>query len=99
MSETQPTKSQVEAIVLEAIRRTNLARDEKSQLEVSATAPLYSPASTLDSLSLVTLLIDIEEGLLDAGCEVSLSDERAMSQQHSPFRDVPTLVAYIQALG
>jgi hypothetical protein len=98
MSDTKLTKPQIEAIVLDAVERTNLARDADHQLVVSPTAPLYSPESTLDSLSLVTLLIDIEEGLLDAGCEVSLSDERAMSQQHSPFRDVPTLVAYISGL-
>jgi hypothetical protein len=98
MQDTRLTADQIEAIVLQAVERTNLARDEEQQLEVSSTAALYGPTSTLDSLSLVTLLIDIEEGLLDAGCEVSLSDERAMSQKHSPFRDVPTLVAYIEGL-
>jgi hypothetical protein len=91
--------NQIQAIVLDALKRTNLARDESHQLDVSPTAVLYGPESTLDSLSLVTLLIDIEEALLDAGHEVSLSDERAMSQQQSPFRDVPTLVAYIDNLG
>lgn len=98
MSETKLSESAIETIVLDALERTNLARDAEHQLTVSPTAALYSPETTLDSLSLVTLLIDIEEALLDAGCEVSLSDERAMSQKHSPFRDVPTLVAYINGL-
>ena len=99
MSENQLTTNQIQAIVLDAMARTNMARDESHQLDVSPTAVLYGPESTLDSLSLVTLLIDIEEALLDAGHEVSLSDERAMSQQQSPFRDVQTLVAYIHNLG
>ena len=52
--------------------------------------------SPLDSLGLVSLLIEVEEGLRDAGWEISLSDERAVSQRHSPFRTVQTLAAYIE---
>lgn len=99
MSVNRLSTNQIQDIVLDAMKRTNMARDESHQLDVSPTAVLYGPDSMLDSLSLVTLLIDIEEALLDAGHEVSLSDERAMSQQQSPFRDVPTLVAYIQGLA
>jgi acyl carrier protein len=91
-------RSEIETIVLEAIRATNLARQEDMKLDVSPTALLYSPGSHLDSLGLVSLLIEVEEGLRDAGVEVTLSDERAVSQKHSPFRDVPSLVAYIEKL-
>ncbi len=91
-------KSAIEQVVLAAISATNLARKEDAQLEVSTTAPLYGPGSPLDSLGLVSLLIEVEEGLRDAGTDVVLSDERAVSQKQSPFRDVPSLVAYIEKL-
>ena len=91
-------RSAIEQIVLDAIRATNFARQADAHLEESGSALLYSPGSHLDSLGLVSLLIEVEEGFRDAGVEVMLSDERAVSQKHSPFRDVPSLVEYIERL-
>ena len=81
------TDPEIEALVLRAIQNINLARKPEAQLAVSATAALFGPESALDSLGLVSLLMDVEE---------ALSDERAMSRSASPFRNVPTLVAYIR---
>jgi acyl carrier protein len=91
--------AQVQAVVLQAMRATNQARDAASQLAVSADAPIFGPASSLDSLGLVGLLLDIEEGLQAIGCDVVLSDERAVSQKRSPFRSVQSLVAYVSTLA
>ena len=66
---------------------------------VSAEAPIFGPDSPLDSLGLVGLLLDIEEGLQAIGCEIVLSDERAVSQKRSPFRSVPSLVSYVGTLA
>jgi acyl carrier protein len=88
----------IERIILDAVHTLNLGRDEDHQLQIGPHAPLYGNNSGLDSLGLVALLIEIEESLRDAGWEVSLSDERAMSSRHNPFRDVPALVDYIQSL-
>ena len=93
------TEAAVQDVVLEAMRLANLARDTGAQLEVSAEAPIFGPDSALDSLGLVALLLDIEDGLRAVGCEVVLSDERAMSQKRSPFRSVPALVAYIASVA
>jgi hypothetical protein len=89
------TPDAVLGVVLDALRTANLARDAEAQLQVSADAPLFGPGSPLDSLGLVALLFDIEEGLAALGCSVLLSDERAMSQKRSPFRSVPALVDYV----
>ena len=86
------------AIVLSVVAQANLARVNSQRLEVSPTAPLFGPASPLDSLGLVALLIDIEEAFDRAGCPITLSDERALSQTRSPFRDVPALVSYLGTL-
>ena len=88
----------VELLVLDAMRAANLARDPASHLEVRPGAPLFGPGSSLDSLGLVGLLLDIEESLQTAGMAVLLSDERAVSQKRSPFRNVDSLVAYIGTL-
>ena len=85
----------IQEVVLQAMRATNQARDAASQLAVAADAPIFGPDSPLDSLGLVSLLIDIEEALSDRGFDVTLGDAKAMSRSASPFRSVPVLVAYI----
>ena len=82
-------------IVLQEMRTTNAARPATSLLTIAPDAPLFGPGSPLDSLGLLTLLLDIEEELQRAGCHVQLSDDRAMSQRRSPFRSVSSLVDYI----
>jgi acyl carrier protein len=93
------TDDAIREVVLSAMRNVNEARDEASQLVVSAEAPIFGPESSLDSLGLVGLLLDIEEGLQAIGCEVVLSDERAVSQKRSPFRSVQSLVSYVGTLA
>jgi len=89
------TEEAVREVVLQAMRLANLAREEGSQLGVAAEAPIFGADSPLDSLGLVALLLDIEDGLRGIGCDVVLGDERAMSQKRSPFRSVQSLVTYI----
>ena len=49
-------------------------------------------------MGLVAFLIDVEELFLDEDIQISLSDDRAMSQTKSPFRSVETLTQYIVEL-
>lgn len=89
---------EIRSIILRAMENFNLARESDSQMSIHDDAPLFSRDSPLDSLGLVSLLIDIEEGLQDHGVDIRLSDERAMSQKNSPFRTVSSLVEHIQKL-
>ena len=61
-------------VVLEAMRTTNAARPPSSLLTVSPDAALFGPGSPLDSLGLLTLLLDIEDG--HAACRVPGAVER-----------------------
>jgi len=88
-------RQEIEAIVLEAIRMANQAREPDRQLDVDLAAPLFGRGSPLDSLGLVALLFDIEDELSTSGWSGSLSSERAMSQERSPFRTGSTLVDFI----
>jgi acyl carrier protein len=88
----------IQQIVLRAIELANRGRRAAEQLSVAPDAVLYGRGSTLDSLGLVALLIDIEESLQDAGLDVTLTDASAMSAATSPFRSVPDLVRHIHRL-
>lgn len=91
-------KSDIKNIIFEAIEMVNNIREDDSQIPVALDAELYGSNGSLDSMGLVAFLIDIEDALLDQDIEVSLSDERAMSQSRSPFKTVETLVEYIYSL-
>lgn len=92
------TPTEIQDVVLSALRNANLARKSDAQLDVSPEAPVFGPGSPLDSLGLVSLLIDIEEAMQDRGVEITLGDARAMSRTKSPFRSVPALVQYIETV-
>jgi acyl carrier protein len=95
---TTVTDVEIEELILRAVRNMNLARNANAQVVVSSTAPLFGADSPLDSLGLVSLLMDVEEDLAGRGFEITLSDSRAMSQRLSPFRSVPALVSYIREM-
>ena len=85
-------------IIYDAVEMANHARDDDKQIPQSPETPLFGNDGVLDSMELVALLISVEEALMDEGLEVSLSDERAMSQSRSPFRSVESLKGYIEEL-
>ena len=89
-------RDQIQKIILEALHLSNLAREDDRQLTVTPDAPLFGDSGQLDSMGLVALIIDIEDALREAGYDVILTAERAMSRAHSPFKDVSSLVAYIE---
>jgi acyl carrier protein len=91
--------AKIREIVLEAMANINLTRAPGERLEVSETAAIFGPGSPLDSLGLVALLMDIEDAMAGEGCPITLSDERAMSQTRSPFRNVGRLVQYISTIA
>lgn len=56
---------------------------------------LFGKEGLFDSLGLVALIVDVEQGIADAsGVSVTLGDDRAMSQSRSPFRTVGSLADY-----
>ena len=98
MSEAS-TREAVLAIILEALESLNQELDPGQQVEIGPTTPLFGPDAQLDSLSLVSVIVDVETALtLKWGLPVSLTDDRAMSREISPFDDVGTLTDYVMEL-
>lgn len=87
------------AAVLEAVAEYNEQLDEEQRLELDPETRLLGKSSKLDSFGLVNLIIVIEEKLYDKFDKaITLADERAMSQEHSPFRSVQSLSDYAYTL-
>jgi acyl carrier protein len=89
----------VQDIILLALNNINEERGPDEQLTVGLDTRLFGADAVLDSLSLVSVIVDVEAAVSDAaGRDISLTDDRAMSQAVSPFTDVNALTAYILLL-
>jgi D-alanine--poly(phosphoribitol) ligase subunit 2 len=90
-------------IVYAAIEEMNMEGENEGSnsksLKLEEKTVLFGRGAQLESIKLVTLVIDIEQRLTDAlGTEVILADEKALSQKRSPFRTIGSLVDYICGL-
>ena len=69
------------------------------QLNYSPEAVLFGSGGNLDSLGLVSLLVIIEQNIEEEfDTNITIADEKAMSQKNSPFRTVSALIDYIELL-
>lgn len=92
-------KNVIQAIILQALKNINEERGSDDQLKIDLNTRLFGADAVLDSLSLVSVIVDVESAVSEqAGHEISLTDDRAMSQETSPFSDVNSLTAYIELL-
>ena len=65
----------------------------------TASSDLFGGDSPLDSMDLVALVVDLEEQPREQfGKDITLADERAMSQEVNPFSKIETLTRYIHLL-
>ena len=61
---------------------------------------LLSEGSAIDSMTIVSIVVDLESELSDAfNKEISLSDDKAMSRKISPYDNVKNLIEYIIELS
>ena len=65
-------------------------------IELNSDSKLFGGSGPLDSMSLVNLLVELEEYIEDElDIAITLADEKAMSRRTSPFSRVDTLFNYI----
>lgn len=92
------TKVEALRIVLDALDRLNAELDDP--IEVGPHTQLFGADAVIDSLSLVSVIVDVEADASDAlGFPVSLTDDQALNQPVSPFTNPDTLAAYIVGLA
>ena len=92
-------KDTILSIILQALNNINEERDPVKKLKVDLTTRLFGNDAALDSLSLVSVIVDVESAVAEhSGQEICLTDDRAMGQEVSPFTDVNSLASYIELL-
>ncbi len=94
------TQEEALAIVMRALETLNSELDASEQIDIAPDTKLFGADSVIDSLSLVSVIVDVEGDASDAlGFPISLSDERAMALEDSPFSTPTTLAAYVVDLA
>lgn len=92
-------KAAIQSIILQALNNINDERDSGDQIQINLDTLLFGSGAVLDSLELVSVIVDVEVATSEAsGRDISLTDDRAMTQSISPFTDVNSLTDYILLL-
>jgi acyl carrier protein len=100
MSTTPETTVQrttiVDLIIMSAQDVMAMNGVDAEQPKIGEETRLIGHEAILDSLGLVSLVVEVEQHLAD-DLEVTLilADERAMSQKRSPFRSIGALADYV----
>jgi len=85
--------------IFKAVNEINKRLSKKQQLIKSISTILSGSDDKLDSMGLVNLIVAIEQNIEDEfEVSITIADERAMSQKHSPFKTVGSLADYIEML-
>jgi acyl carrier protein len=86
----------LEAVYL-AVDDINDVLPPEEHLDKSLDTQLLGREARFDSLGLVSLIVNVEERVIDEfQVALILGDEQAMSQRRSPFRTLGTLVEYVE---
>lgn len=85
--------------IYDSIDSLNAQNLDEQPIAKSENTVLFGSNSNLDSLGLINLIVTVEQNIEDElDTTITLADERAMSQETSPFRTVGTLTDYIEIL-
>ena len=89
----------IENVIFNAVKEINEQLPKEQQISTTSKTVLFGKSGQLDSLGLVNLLVIIEQNIEDGfDVNITIADERAMSQKRSPFRTIGTLADYIDML-
>lgn len=86
----------IEALIIMSLQQVKEVLDEQKIDSFDSDTKIFGRKGVLDSMGLVSLITDLEERIEEEfGISLILADDRAMSQQKSPFRSVSSLAQYI----
>ncbi|GIK75348.1 MAG: hypothetical protein BroJett021_43360 [Chloroflexota bacterium] len=94
------TRQVVVETILSALHDLLEANTEGEVPTLDEATRLIGRSAALDSMGLVTLIVEVEQRLeADYDLVVVLADDRAMSQTRSPFLSVGALADYVMLLA
>jgi acyl carrier protein len=89
-------KDKIFEIVLTKLTELNDTMPADQKFNVGKDTVLFGNNSSIDSLSLVSVIVDIETAFSEEhDHDISLTDDRAMTREINPFENVSSLVDYI----
>jgi len=92
-------KQEIENLILSILSSINKLNDEDEKIDFNSDSVLFGENPQIDSLTLVSLVVDLEGAISENyDVNISLTDDRAMTREISPFLTVATLRDYIEEL-
>lgn len=90
-------KDQLNEMLIEAIKSQDPYLEQPVDLSEGRDAKLYGAAGPLDSLSLVTIIADLETNLFTRlGVRLQIANERDLAVENSPFNTLGQMIDYIE---
>ena len=90
------TKEEITKIVINQVEQLNDTLPDNQKFTVNNDTILFGNGSSIDSLSLVSIIVDLEMLFSsDYNYDISLTNDKAMARETSPFTNINTLVDYI----
>lgn len=88
-------RNEILKVILNAVAEINETLESELPISLGENCPLYGDSSILDSISLVTLIVRVEQGIEDTfDLPIILASEKAMSRRNSPFLNIGSLTNY-----
>tara|TARA_B100000287_G_scaffold307956_2_gene291116 strand:- start:9 stop:284 length:276 start_codon:yes stop_codon:yes gene_type:complete len=84
--------------MLELIKNKVSELCEINNIKFDEDMVLYGENAVLDSIAFVQLIAMIEQELLEMDIDVVLVNDRVFSFKNSPFRDIKSILKYIEGL-
>jgi acyl carrier protein len=92
-------KEEIKKLVINTLIEITSYMPELNGTVIDENSPLLAEGSFIDSLTLVSFIVDLETTLIDEyDLNLSLTDDRAMTREISPYESVQFLVDYIDEL-
>jgi len=92
-------KKLIEKIVISTVQELVDSFTDEDKFSVSKETILFGQGSEIDSLSLVSVIVDLEDIISENyGIDISLTDDNAMTREISPFDDISNLIDYIEEI-
>lgn len=92
-------REKISQLVLNCIKKHQEEHELVIDLSEGEQTRLFGGNGQLDSLGLVSLIVNIEEDIeAELGIAIILADEKAMSRRTSPFSRIENLIEYIGEL-
>lgn len=86
-------------IIRAALEHENAMRSEPIRLADGEATALYGARGQLDSMGLVSIIVDVEQGIeRELGISLTLVSDAAMSARRSPFATIGSMADYVLAL-